>query len=999
MPKPDKAPSVVPAPQPLPAVPSAALASETDFSLLGLTVPNWFWAAAVLFLVAVARLAYDNSFHTELALDNALIINQDIRLRDWKLPEKDPVTSSERPGLDLIRTEGYWYPSFPSDLYRPLTTITYAFNWSGPDLSDPVHPGVSKPAPTYLRVRLLFFCLLTGAVFLLVRAFARPWWLGLVVAGSVAGLISLPDWWHWSFTGNGLNADGNGPNPDISYGFHVTNLLIHILNVLMVLAVARRLTTRPWVALLAAAIFAVHPVETESVTNIVGRADELCTFWMLLAFWCYLRSTVAGLLRPLWLLAFMLPAAAAMFSKESGFMLVLLLPLYDFIFRWPRLTGPLGERLRTAIFEFGFKGWIALVLPVLLFLFVRHGMLETQPTYGQLFIDNPIARVPAELSEVTAVHKLTFSESVGAWWYKITLSGELTAFKVLGRYLALLVFPNTLSCDYSYNAIPLYGEGTLWENVQCFIGLGAVAGLLWLAWSRRLASPLFSFGVCFFFGMILPTSNILFPIGSIMGERFLYLPSIGFCLAAALGVAVLLEKTFATMALPSDWRGLARLGLPLLLLGALGWRTYERNKDWASEFSLWQSAVAAEPNSFKVHKGLANGYLNRASQNLDPAVREKGVDDAITAAEVGLDVINSRPLPINRQDNTLFCDLGMYYNLKGDMLMAPGRLNGPVPLEAERFYQKGVDIMIRARNVDTWVNGASRGDRLQRGIKPDKISDVGNPRVHNQLAQSYLGLGTVHQQLATGFFEQFRRQLDETSKAASLLDRISLEAILKNVQPAVDSILQAQQKLDTIAKSAPAELRPRLEETIQLAQATVLHIGLMGQALDEATKVATYACHLAPNQVICYLLLSQALINNGKYEASAISMLQALQLQAMQMDATGIAKLPLWQNLQFAYANLGQRDAIITPTATNPGFGVNVKDNAMVRRHFYQAAAGIVQLMVDAKDFGNAAQYRKIAQGNYQVPDSELPPVPPVPPKPGFFERLKKWIFGGTADS
>src|SRR6185436_7127643 len=106
-------------------------------------------------------------------------------------------------------------------------------------------------------------------------------------------------------------------------------LIIHLCTVFMVLAVVRRITGRPWVALLAASIFAVHPAETESVTNIVGRADQLSTLWILVAFWCYLRSTTAGFLRPLWLVAFTVPAAFAMFSKESGVMLVLLLPLYD----------------------------------------------------------------------------------------------------------------------------------------------------------------------------------------------------------------------------------------------------------------------------------------------------------------------------------------------------------------------------------------------------------------------------------------------------------------------------------------------------------------------------------------------------------------------------------------------------------------------------------------------------------------------------------------------
>ena len=576
----------------------------------------WFMPVAALFLGLVTWLAYSNSFHAAFSLDNALVLLADTRLRAWEWHDH----------LRLIFFENYWYPSFPSELFRPLTTITYAANWS-----------------------LL----------------------------------------------------GNGSSPT---GYHVVNFLLHAANAALVLVVTRRLTGQPWLALLAAAIFTLHPVEVESITNVVGRADELCTWWILVGFWGYLRATVAGWTRPLWLVALMLAAMCGLFSKESGIMLAGLLPLYDFIFRWPTLTGPLKERLRTAFREFALKGWIVLLPPMVFFFVVRKILFVASPIYGELFIDNPIAR---------------------ASWF----SGEMTAFKVLGRYLMLLVYPNQLSCDYSYNQIPLYGEGApFWEDAQCWLGLAVVVVLLGFAWTRRRRQPLFSFGVFFFFGMMLPMANLVRPIGSIMAERFLYLPSIGFCLVAALALRSLGDKLVAVLALPASWRPWAWLPLPIAVLLLLGVRTYARNVDWSTEFSLWQSAIAAAPNSFKTHKGLANGYWNSTHT-------EAGIDAAIAQAEVGLAVIDSHPLPPERQDNTLFCDLGMYYNIKADFLLQHNE-----PSASNRFYQKGVDVMIRARKVDTWVNGASRQAQLDRGRQPGEIADVGNPRVHLQLATSYLGL-------------------------------------------------------------------------------------------------------------------------------------------------------------------------------------------------------------------------------------------------------------------
>ena len=162
-----------------------------------------------------------------------------------------------------------------------------------------------------------------------------------------------------------------------------------------VVAIVRRLTGRPWLALLAAAIFTVHPAETESVTNVVGRADELATLWILTGFWCYLRAVATEeiadpLLRVFarigWLAGLMLAATAGMFSKESGIMIGLLVPLYDFVFRWPRLPGGLGARLGAATVEFFLKGWIVMIPSLLFFLIVRAGMIEDVPKIGRAHV-------------------------------------------------------------------------------------------------------------------------------------------------------------------------------------------------------------------------------------------------------------------------------------------------------------------------------------------------------------------------------------------------------------------------------------------------------------------------------------------------------------------------------------------------------------------------------------------------------------------------------------
>ena len=93
----------------------------------------------------------------------------------------------------------------------------------------------------------------------------------------------------------------------------------------------------------------------------------------------------------------------------------------------------------------------------------------------------------------------------------------------------------------------------------------------------------------------------------------------------------------------------------------LALRTHVRNADWHDDLSLWKSAVAAAPDSFKAHKGYSNALW-------DAGCDEPAIDAAIARIELGLAVLDQKPLPPERRDNTLFHDLGMYYRIKGDFL-------------------------------------------------------------------------------------------------------------------------------------------------------------------------------------------------------------------------------------------------------------------------------------------------------------------------------------------
>ena len=584
-----------------------------------------------LALGLITLLTYSNSFEAGLTLDNKVVLTQDPRIREWN-----------GQNLRLIFQENYWWPYAASDLYRPLTTLSYLCNYA--------------------------------------------------------------------VLGNGLRVAG----------YHWVNFLLHWANAWLVLVILRRLTARPGVALLAAALFAVHPVNVESVTNIIGRADLLAAFSILAGGWCYLRAAgVSGLRKLPWLGGVALLACAGVLMKESAVMIGAFVLLYDWLWRWPGLPGATWrERLPAAAREFALKGWIAIVPAVCLLLWARHRLLYASPVYGQSFVDNPIA-------------------------YAGVFPGFMTAMKVIGRYLSLLVLPGTLSCDYSYNQIPLFGAAAQrWEDLSAWVALAVVAALVWAAVRGRRDHMLFAWGTLFFLLLLLPTSNLFVPIGSIMAERFLYLPSVGFCLVAALALRPM-GGALARLGVENPrWQPWAARALPALVVAGFALRTHVRNADWRDDLSLWKSAVAAAPDSFKTHKGYANALW-------DAGRNEPALDAALAHAETGLAVLDQKPLAEERRDTTLFFDLGMYYRLKGDFLSQRGQ-----PGEAGRFYRKSVDILLRAQAVDRWANEASHRASLRRGRPADELADVGNFRIYLQLGQSYLQLGNWAGAEAAGRYAQ-----------------------------------------------------------------------------------------------------------------------------------------------------------------------------------------------------------------------------------------------------
>ncbi len=702
--------------------------------------------AIAFVLGAIVLFTYCNTlYNTGFALDNKFIILEDPRLRD-----------ANQNNLHLIFTQDYWWPKAVSGLYRPLTTLSYLLNYS--------------------------------------------------------------------ILGNGAHAAG----------YHWINFVLHWANSVLVYFAVLVLMEKLWPAFFVAALFGTHPVETESVANIVGRADLFTTLWVLVGFLCYVkastaRSTIEPERKPLvvagaicallvgfvaitwkfptvlpaslqsgqiislalvalgastialaclaggWgkmlpLIILMLTTTVSVFCKESGVVVLGVIVLYDFLYRLRRKQPNWLANLISNFSEFALKGYVVLLAPILTMFYVRSQI------FGQLrppelpWVDNPLAMPGVSF-----------------------LTARITAIKVIGKYFWLLLWPQQLSCDYSYNQIPIVNwHFNTWEDWKAIVALVSIVIVLLVAIRNyHRNKPLFFF-VFFFFGTLLPSSNLIpnptfgqsmfdkisWCIGSIMAERFLYLPSIGFCGCMVVAVYSVCRRLIPNLDV-SPWaqriwlQVVARTALSLIVV-AYGVRAFNRNDDWKDDETLWTKAVETCPDSFKTHKSLAFALYEK-----DP--EGKNIDRIIEEGEKARQVTDKTQI--------VLLHLGAYYRIKGDSYAqhAPDGVTLIPSAQSTPWYQKSVEALLKAVPLDKEFNDDNRKKELARGRKPDEIPDIGNHEIYWNLGISYMRLSEYQKALDS---YMYMRHLSPTNPDA-YLSIASVYLATGHAEEAGISLLQA----------------------------------------------------------------------------------------------------------------------------------------------------------------------------------------------------------------
>jgi len=331
-------------------------------------------------------------------------------------------------------------------------------------------------------------------------------------------------------------------------GFHIVNIIIHALNSFLVFWLVNYLFKNKFLSYATFLLFLFHPIHTEAVTSIVGRAELWAFFWSLVAIYFFIKKNA-------WLSS--ASFLFALFSKEIALMA---LPIIFYI-SWISLkNGFLTTVRRTFVFAPAILVYAALRYKALGAYFLGDA--------ATTIVTNPLKFV-------------SFTERV------------LTAFKVLYLYAEKLIWPVRLSADYSYNSLSVISNPL---NPFFLLGIGFLGLLLFFLFSNKTA---LGFGSILFLAPYLMISNLVIPVGTIMGERLMYFPSFGFVLLTSYCLFKFADKIGRKSA------------YAFLILMAVFYsvRTIIRNNDWRDAKTLFSATVNVSPNSLITRAALAAVYI------------------------------------------------------------------------------------------------------------------------------------------------------------------------------------------------------------------------------------------------------------------------------------------------------------------------------------------------------------------------------------------------------
>jgi Flp pilus assembly protein TadD len=587
-------------------------------------------------------------------------------------------------------------------------------------------------------------------------------------------------------------------------GYHLVNVLLHTLSVILLFLIFRRMTGFTWRSAFVAAVFAIHPLRVESVAWVAERKDVLSGFFFMLTLWAYARyaekrSRIEGRASKaqanpatasqsptldycLMLLFF----ALGLMSKSSLVTLPFVLLLLDY---WPldRFGGKLAS----------WHGYFSVLARL---------VLEKIPLFA-LSAAAAVMTVVAEGEAIAPIKELSLVDRLG---------NPIMSYVT---YLRQMVYPAGLTHFYPFSPKDLF----VWKIALALVLLVAVSAAALAGWRKR---PYLLVGWSWYLGMLVPMIGIMRVGYFVHADRFTYLPQIG--------LYVLLTWTAVDLCAGLHNRRWVLGGLATIILVPLIFCARAQAFYWRNSESLWAHALACTTDNFIAHNNLGNvlflqGDVDEAIThyqkamlirpdyaeayyNLALALLKKGdVDAAIIQYQ--------RALQIKPDDAFVHNNLGNALCQKGDVDAAIVQYQKALQIKpdyAEACYNLG-NALLKKGDVDAAITQYQTVLQLA----PD------NPEAHNDLGGALLQKGSMDE--AIPHFQtalQFQPNYAEAQNNLAWVLATAPRASLRNGYQAVELAQKANQLaegknlifLRTLAAAyAEAGRFPEAVETAQLA--------------------------------------------------------------------------------------------------------------------------------------------------------------------------------------
>ena len=340
-----------------------------------------------------------------------------------------------------------------------------------------------------------------------------------------------------------------------------------------------------YLALAAALIYAVHPIHTEAVANIKGRDEIMSMLGSILALYFLVKYHDFKLFK--YLIFACISYLIAFLSKENTITFLAVIPLALYFFRDVSAKSAIAKSM-------------VLLIPTFIFLFIR-----------SMVLGNDFGGAPMELMNNP------YLKLVNGTYIPFDLGEKMaTIIYTLGKYIQLLIFPHPLTHDY----YPRFIGVKSFSDIYVLLSLALYLCIIVFAIRGLKSKSLTAFAYAYYLITLSIVSNVVFPIGTNMSERFMFMPSLGF----AIFLAFLLEKyLFQKMG-----KQIFLIGLGVIL-SLYTLKTVTRNNVWKSDFSLFTTDVKTSINSAKVLNAAGGALSTEAFKEKDEVKKKEMLMQAL----------------------------------------------------------------------------------------------------------------------------------------------------------------------------------------------------------------------------------------------------------------------------------------------------------------------------------------------------------------------------------